>query len=410
MLKTAYIFFLSLMVLSHSIAQIPGCTDPLAINYSIIANQNDGSCLYPPTSIKPIISWPLPGELNETSGLILWNHSIWTHNDDTDIRLYKMSLNDFSAFDAFELTGASNTDWEEIAQDELFIYIGDFGNNGTGLRTDLNILRIEKASLSNQQPAIDTILFSYESQTFKKNKKSNQTDFDCEAFIVSKDSIYLFTKEWLSEKTSVYSPAKTPGNHIARFLDSYDVNGLITGATSLENKNLTILTGYSALLQPFLLLLYDYDGSDFFGGHKRKVTLDLPFHQVEGIASEDGLNVYLSNERFAQSFFTIDQKVHYIDASEYLGDYLANLTRLENPADISALKVYPNPFTDKFQIEVDPNTHVRFEMINSIGSLVLKGQFYGNTKIDTDHLQPGLYVLKLNSGQNLVFRKILKSF
>jgi len=321
-----------------------------------------------------------------------------------------MALNDFSAFYAFELTGTSNTDWEEIAQDELFVYIGDFGNNGTGLRTDLNILRIEKASLSDQQPVIDTIRFSYEGQILKKNKKSNQTDFDCEAFIVLEDSIYLFTKEWLSEKTSVYRLPKTPGNHIARFQDSYDVNGLITGATSIESKNLIILTGYSALLQPFLLLLYDFDGNDFFGGNKRKVTLDLPFHQVEGIASEDGLNVYISNERFAQSFFTIEQKIHYIDASEYLGDYLSTLTKLEKPSEISALKVYPNPFTDEFQIDVDLNTLVRFELINTIGSLVLNGQFNGKTTVDTNYLQPGLYVLKLKSGQNMVIRKILKSF
>ena len=77
-------------------------------------------------------------------------------------------------------------------------------------------------------------------------------------FIVSQDVFICFTKEWISEKTSVLYLPKTPGNYIAQFLDSYDVNGLITGADYLEGKKLVILSGYTFSFQPFLMLLYDF--------------------------------------------------------------------------------------------------------------------------------------------------------
>ena len=56
-----------------------------------------------------------------------------------------------------------NSDWEEISQDDGYIYLGDFGNN-TGDRTDLHILRVEKSSLKSGKPSIDTIWYTYSDQ------------------------------------------------------------------------------------------------------------------------------------------------------------------------------------------------------------------------------------------------------
>jgi len=53
----------------------------------------------------------------------------------------------------------------------------------------LNILRIDKNSILAKTPVVDTILFSYSLQTDFSPAGPNNTNFDCEAFVVSNDSI-----------------------------------------------------------------------------------------------------------------------------------------------------------------------------------------------------------------------------
>src|SRR5690606_24654166 len=121
------------------------------------------------------------------------------------------------------------------AQDSSYVYIGDFGNNHHGSRTDLHILKIAKDSLTAGNPVPEFIGFTYSDQILGESD-SDKTDFDCEAMIISGDSIYLFTKQWSSKRTSLYALPKTPGRHVAQFKTTHDVDGLITGATYMEDK------------------------------------------------------------------------------------------------------------------------------------------------------------------------------
>lgn len=323
-MKNFYIAFLFVfgLIANQSEAQVYGCTDPLANNYNAAATVNNGSCTYNSTSVSPTASFNLAAALDETSGLIRWNNQIWTHNDSQDINLYALDTLNGSIVQTQPLNGVVNTDWEEISQDDEYLYIGDFGNNGNGNRTDLKILKISKSSVLAGSPVVETINFSYSNQVNFNPTGGNNTDFDCEAFIVSADSIFLFTKQWVSNQTSVYSLAKTPGTHIANLKTTYNVQGLITGATSFIEENLIVLSGYSTSLQPFVYLLYDYTGNNFFSGNKRKIGLNLAFHQVEGIATNNGLKYYISNEAFNQFPFNVPQKLHTLNLSAYLQNYL----------------------------------------------------------------------------------------
>ncbi|MDD2636366.1 MAG: HYR domain-containing protein [Bacteroidales bacterium] len=317
-------------------AQVSGCTDPLATNYNTEATINDGSCTYGTSTVSAAVSHELPEIIEETSGLIYWNNSIWTHNDDTDINLYSFDFENVENYNTYELTGTQNIDQEEISQDSNYIYIGDFGNNVSGNRTNLQILRIEKQSLLDGTPIIDTISFVYSNQTNFEATEANKTDFDCEAFIVSTDSIYLFTKQWVSKKTAVYSLSKYPGEHIAHYKNEFNVNGLITGAVFNRAKRCVVLCGYSSLMQPFFYLLYDFNGNDFFSGNKRKISFSSSLHQVEGVTTKDGLTYYASNEKLSQSFITIAPKIHEVDLSTYLSDYLNSIIPDENAPVISS--------------------------------------------------------------------------
>lgn len=256
-------FILFFLILTSSYGQISGCTDALAKNFNPNATNNDGSCIYASAKVKTKTSVKLEDSLMETSGLMAFDNLLWTHNDDHDNTIYGL---DFSGKiqKKIKLEKVKNNDWEEISQDSSYIYVGDFGNNFQGNRKNLHLLRIEKKSFLSNKPLIDTISFSYSNQTDFGIQKENSTNFDCEAFVVSRDSIYLFAKQWSQKKTSIYVLPKIPGKYSAKLKETLDVSGLITGATLLASGKGIVLCGYSGMLQPFLYLLYDYKNNDFW--------------------------------------------------------------------------------------------------------------------------------------------------
>ncbi|KQO21450.1 hypothetical protein ASF10_11875 [Flavobacterium sp. Leaf82] len=319
MLKTILFFC---FIFTSNYAQIKGCTDPSSKNYNPQATINDGSCLYKDLKIKPQYSIKLSDSIRETSGLIAFDNLLWTHNDDHDKTIYGLdSLGKIRKKIILDKT--TNHDWEEISQDSSYLYIGDFGNNYSGNRSDLNILKIEKKSFLQGNPITETISFTYSDQKNLNLEKPNTTNFDCEAFIVSKDSIYLFTKQWNSSKTSIYALSNKSGNHVARLKDTLDTKGLVTGATYLESQKLIVLCGYSKIGKPFLYLLYDYKDNDFLSGNKRRISIKFPILQIEGIATQDGLHYYVTNEALVRKpIINVIQQIHRFDLSEILKSYI----------------------------------------------------------------------------------------
>ena len=398
------IFFI--LIAGHAEAQTYGCTDRLAVNYDQSATINDGSCTYNPSNIKPDASFTLSGTLSETSGLIFWNNYLWTHNDNIDTNIYCLDTLTGSIIGSYPLHEIENKDWEEISQDDDFIYIGDFGNN-SGNRTDLKIIRIIKSSFLNNSPAIDSIRFSYSDQV-DFTSASNNTDFDCEAFIVTDDSIYLFTKQWISNKTSLYSLSKNPGDQVAKLKSTLDVNGLITGAVYIGPERIIALSGYSETLDPFIYLLYDFSGSDFFGGNKRKIAVLLQYHQIEGITTSNGIRYYISNESFSlYPVISTSQKLHVFDLSPFLGKYL-NLP-IPFPDAENNFIISPVPAHDLVKIKsLAEMIPADYALINLTGQIIMTGQLTGeNSTIDVSAVSPGTYILKIGEEKKHSY-KIIK--
>jgi len=407
-MKKLFLIFVFCFVLfsikGHS--QISGCTDPLASNYNATATINDGSCTYNAASVLPDTSFILSPAISETSGLIFWDQYIWTHNDNSDLNLYSLDTSNGNIVQTYSLDGVVNNDWEEISQDENYIYIGDFGNNASGNRTNLKILRIEKNSLLLNVPEIDTINFSYSNQTDFTPTGSNNTDFDCEAFIVSSDSIFLFTKQWVSKQTSVYSLPKMPGTYTANLKTTFNVNGLVTGATYLQSKRLAVLCGYSNMLQPFAYLLYDFNGYNFFSGNKRKILISLSYHQVEGVTTNNGLYYYFSNENFSRfKVINSEQKLHIVNLSNYLNNYLNGSPSSITEEDVGkSILIFPNPGNDVISVKLNNTTTEKNYSISDIsGKIVLSGQLQNDSStINIRKLKKGTYFL--NIGQHNVYK------
>lgn len=371
-------------------AQVSGCTDPMSTNFNPLAEINDGSCMYANQSLTPFSAVMLSDTLQETSGLIHWNGRIWTQNDNADTNLYAINTSSGAIEMIKPLPGVLNTDWEEISQDENYIYIGDFGNNSSGNRSNLHILRILKSSV-NANPEIDTIAFSYSNQTNFSAVQPNTANFDCEAFIVSADSIYLFTKRWGDKKTFLYALEKMPGSHIAMLRDSLDVQGLITGAHYMEDRKLITLCGYTSALQPFIYTLYDFPDRRFFSGNKRRFGISLTYTQIEGISTEDGFRYYLSNEKLGS--LNIPPKLHVIDLTDYFYPYFtADLFEMDH----EMLKLYPNPAKDLLHVDLSPALVGKsFAITDLSGKTVCIGKFTG-TAMTIPVFEKGMYTIQVD--------------
>jgi len=248
------------------------------------------------TNFQKIIQLP-PGII-ESSGIIyLEDQYLWTHNDSGDGPvLYEVDLNGIGINRSVTIANAVNKDWEAITNDDTVVFVGDFGNNH-GNRTDLVIYKISKTDLLSETIVSSSdIFFSYEDQIdFAISDKHN---FDCEAMIPFNDQLYLFTKNRGNLQTNIYQLSRNPGTQVATLHDTFDTEGLITAAAISPDKNTICLLGYNIEednYNPFVWLLYDFSDTDFLGGKKVRVGLDMN-KQTEAIYFKDDNTLYFTFE------------------------------------------------------------------------------------------------------------------
>jgi uncharacterized repeat protein (TIGR03803 family) len=72
-------------------------------------------------------------------------------------------------------------------------------------------------------------------------------------------------------------------------------------------------------------------------------------------------------------------------------------------------KIYPNPFSNEIIIEMaGANEMLDFEILNAFGQIIYKGYIMNKTSIQTSHLVPGVYLVKIGNGKISVNKKIIK--
>lgn len=77
--------------------------------------------------------------------------------------------------------------------------------------------------------------------------------------------------------------------------------------------------------------------------------------------------------------------------------------------DRKSMTIYPNPMSDKLIIEVNGFTEtIHFEILNSMGQVVFKGDFADKTIVQTANFAPGVYLVKLMNGERFMLKKIIK--
>jgi len=342
----------------------------------------------------PVTVALMPDSLSSTSSLFFWDGLLWSCNDHYGLTLYGLDTA-MGAVVRSIATGVSITDMEEVAQDGQHLYFGDFGNNAYGNRHDLRILRLGKERLLGGDIRFDTIAFAYPGQT---DGGTNATDYDCEAFVAAGDSLYLFSKQWLSQRTVCYALPKQPGTYEARAADTLNIEGLATGACYDSAARTLVLCGYSKLCQPFLYMLYGFEGRQFFGGHGAKMTLGCGMGtQVEGIASNDGRRYYLSNEAFSKYGIQVPSKLMYIDLGVWLDSAVADTEGGE-------VRLFPNPTARWLRCSGRGVEHITFTDL--LGRVVL--QHRGGGTIDLGSLAPGCYNARIESAGGVLRQTIVR--
>lgn len=368
---------LSLFVFGVTLnAQQRGCTDPKAQNYDSQATINDGSCLYDVTIKRPREICPIPVDLPETSGIEYLNGKFWSHNDSgNDEILWSIDTSKCETDPTLDLNVNLN-DWEDITTDGELFYLGDFGNN-SGNRLDLKITIIDSMGIRNGD-----IWFTYPDQS-QFSWPQGDHPYDCEAMIFMRDSLHLFTKDRLYQKTRHYRLPTTPGTYEAELVDSLDIGGLIT-ASDINDRGTIALLGYRESGEIFQLLLFDYPGSRVFQGHKREILLGPVFQigQAEGICFAGTHDIFYTRE----SGFGLDARIMGSNVREYTD----HITTTSNSEDRALIQIGPS----WLQIDIRKPTEVRIYDVS--GYLVQPiTQIFKSSHISTQDLPTGVYHLVL---------------
>jgi len=238
----------------------------------------------------------LDSSVMENSGIIYWNKFIWTFNDSGGKNeVYGMDAKTGEVKITLRLTNATNTDWEDIAQSGVYLFIAETGNN-SGVLQDLKIYRFKKKQITNnpfQSVSVDSILFNFADQT-DFTPSFRKTKWDCEALLFYNDSLYVFTKDWVNFITKVYVMPNIPGTYILNPIDSFDVKGLITGA-DINAKGKIALVGYQNY-KSFVWLFQKTD-STLFANPKWIDLSMLENAQTEGICFNPRGDLLMSCEQ-----------------------------------------------------------------------------------------------------------------
>ena len=238
------------------------------------------------------LKFDLPKDLEETSGIILNNGLLWTHNDSgNESQLFNIDSTG-KIIQKITITTAKNIDWEDITAKNELITVGDFGNNfGTRKNLYLLELKLTDGKLNKH----DSIPFFYPEQTnFLFNAL---TPFDAEAIININNKYLVFTKNRNTLTTEMYLIDKNLNRPIvAEYVESLNVNSLITGGDYNEDSKTLVLTSYSSGGHQYLIRIKNFSLQTLKNIEIENYGLDYKDAQIEAITIINENEFWITSE------------------------------------------------------------------------------------------------------------------
>ncbi len=338
--------------------------------------------------LVPVQLGQLDSVLNEASGLLMVEGQLWTLLDSGNPHaIFQVDPTTGAVVRTLTVQNAVNTDWEDLAMDDAWVYIGDFGNNG-GDRTDLRVYRIALSAVVDAgvtEVSADIIQFTYPDQ-LDFTTAFDANNWDCEAFVARSDSLFLFSKNWLTSDCYLYAMSAEPGARQAIRRDTLSSEGLVTGASLDQSNGAIALIGHTTGYDTFTWRLGGYPGNDLFQGINERHAVTVFPMQAEGIAWSASDSVMLCSE-----------------ASGLLPPRLWSM-ELPAPSEVGAqvedpwLRVFPSPASDHLIINSPDTGYV--ELFDASGRIVLRSHIVpGINELGVRHLLTGRYVLRSNGAQ-----------
>ncbi|HTN07209.1 T9SS type A sorting domain-containing protein [Agriterribacter sp.] len=399
MMRIIFIVLALCITASHSLRaqDVPGCMDPLATNYMASATVNNGTCTYNAASGSLTKKADLSATLTEISGMIHINGKLYALNDGGNAHaIYVMDSTSGAILQTITLAGTTNVDWEDLTTDGTYIYVGDFGNNVDGNRTDLKFYRVPLQSIFNITEAIGTVSgadieainFSYEDQTDFSPTGNNNTDFDCEAVIYHNGQLHLFTKNWIGNTTSHYVIPAEPGDYVAQKLESFDTGGILITSATKANDNIVIILGYKYVLaELYPCALWIVSGFTemnklFSTGNKRKIDLGSAgiIGQIESITAVKPTWVLISNENRDP----VSPRLYSLSTEQWTAQYvlpfgIANFTSRLNNNQVVLTWEYSEQGIAYFEVEAAGKANGTYQSIGKVYNINNASQFFSYT-------------------------------
>jgi len=336
---------------------------------------------------------------NETSGLEQTDStSVWSHNDSGGKPMLYHYLLNGQLIDSTVIVGATNVDWEDLANDHNgTLFIGDFGNN-TCDRTNLRIYRVSTYAVASGSDTVfaDTISFSYPDQNAFPPSGAN-LNFDCEAMIHSGDSLYLFSKNISSSAntgfTKCYRLPDAPGNYVAELIDSFYTNQQVTSADFSDDDSTLILLTYQSVFVFRNFLQHNY------------FSVTPEHYAFTSLTQKE--SVLLKNKN---QFYISDESLFGTGGNLYLADLISGI---ENPKGLKKnFSIYPNPCAAQFSIAA--TNFIKEKLCISIFSESGKEVWAENKlklpiDISIENFYNGIYFVQIISDWGIVWMKFVVS-
>ena len=239
---------------------------------------------------KVLEQHPLPLVLKESSGIILLNDTLWTHNDSgNEAALYAISTKG-KLLTKKKLKNHVNIDWEDINTANGKLVVADMGNN---FGTRKNLYLLEVAITNKGAKVLDSLPFYYpEQQNFGFQQA---TPFDAEGLIFIENNLLVFTKNRSSNTTELYVVSKE--NPAAKKIGSLPVGALVTGADYHQKSKTLVLTAYRKDKRQFLYVINDFSLMANKNLSTNQYELDFKGAQIEAVSFIDEKTVWITSEK-----------------------------------------------------------------------------------------------------------------